>query len=78
MKKKIAVIFGGQSSEHNVSLVSATSVLNNIDTQKYEVVKIGITNDGKWFEYNGEIDNIENGKWVKDEKNLLFQFLNIH
>ena len=71
MKKKIGVIFGGQSSEHKVSLVSATSVLSNIDTEKYEVVKIGITNDGKWFVYNGEIDYIENGNWIKDEKNLI-------
>ncbi len=71
MKKKIGIIFGGQSSEHKVSLVSATSVLKNIDTEKYQVVKIGITNAGKWFVYNGEIDNIENGSWVKDEKNLI-------
>ncbi|WBW98467.1 D-alanine--D-alanine ligase family protein [Oceanirhabdus sp. W0125-5] len=71
MKKKIAILFGGQSTEHKVSLVSATSVLKNIDTEKYEIVKIGITNEGKWLVYNGELDNIENGKWIKDEKNLI-------
>lgn len=67
MKKKIAILFGGQSTEHEVSRVSATSVLRNIDLKKYEVYPIGITKDGKWFEYKGSYDNIENGQWEKDE-----------
>lgn len=67
MKKKVAILFGGQSTEHEVSRVSATSVLRNIDLKKYEVYPIGITKDGKWFEYKGSYDNIENGKWEKDE-----------
>lgn len=67
MKKKVAILFGGQSTEHEVSRVSASSVLRNIDLSKYDVYQIGITKDGKWFEYTGTIDKIENGEWEKDE-----------
>ncbi|HEY8890942.1 MAG TPA: D-alanine--D-alanine ligase family protein [Clostridium sp.] len=67
MKKKIAVLFGGQSTEHEVSRVSATSVLRNIDQTKYDIYPIGITKDGLWFEYAGKLENIENGEWEKDE-----------
>ncbi|KYH29408.1 MULTISPECIES: D-alanine--D-alanine ligase family protein [Clostridium] len=67
MKKKVAILFGGQSTEHEVSRVSASSVLRNIDLSKYDVYPIGITKDGKWFEYTGAIDKIENGEWEKDE-----------
>lgn len=67
MKKKIAVLFGGQSTEHEVSRVSATSVLKNIDQTKYDIYPIGITKDGLWFQYTGKLDNIESGEWEKDE-----------
>lgn len=67
MKKKVAILFGGQSTEHEVSRVSASSVLRNIDLSKYDLYPIGITKDGKWFEYTGSIDKIENGDWEKDE-----------
>lgn len=67
MKKKVAVLFGGQSTEHEVSRVSASSVLRNIDLSKFDVYPIGITKDGKWFEYTGVVDKIENGDWEKDE-----------
>lgn len=67
MKRKVAVLFGGQSTEHEVSRVSASSVLRHIDQSKYDIYPIGITKDGKWFEYSGKIDNIENGDWEKDE-----------
>ena len=67
MKKKVAVLFGGQSTEHEVSRVSAASVLRNIDVAKYDIYPIGITKDGKWFEYTGTIDKIESGQWEKDE-----------
>lgn len=67
MKKKVAILFGGQSTEHDVSRVSAASVLRNIDLSEFDVYPIGITKDGKWFEYTGSIDKIENGEWEKDE-----------
>lgn len=48
-KLKVAVLFGGRSGEHEVSLMSAASVLNVIDRQKYDVIEIGITHDGAWL-----------------------------
>jgi D-alanine-D-alanine ligase len=50
MKKlRVGILFGGRSGEHEVSLLSAASVLNAIDKNKYEVVPIGITKDGRWL-----------------------------
>lgn len=66
-KMKIAVLFGGVSSEHEVSVVSATSVLHNIPREKYDVVMIGITKDGRWLEYTGPIEEIANMKWEQEE-----------
>ena len=57
-KTRLCVIFGGASSEHEVSLLSAASVLKNIDTQKYEVYKILISKEGAWFFYNGDADGL--------------------
>jgi D-alanine-D-alanine ligase len=49
MKKlRVGLLFGGRSGEHEVSLLSAASVLNAIDKKKYEVVPIGITKEGRW------------------------------
>ena len=48
-KVRVGVIFGGRSGEHEVSLVSARSVMNAIDKEKYEVVPIGITKEGRWI-----------------------------
>lgn len=67
--KKVAILFGGQSSEHEVSRVSAASVLTHINKVKYEILPIGITKNGKWFQYKGDIKNIESGAWEQDEEN---------
>ncbi|MGM0651638.1 MAG: D-alanine--D-alanine ligase family protein [Bacillota bacterium] len=48
-RKKVAVIFGGRSGEHVVSLRSAASIMEAIDTEQYEVIPIGITREGIWF-----------------------------
>ncbi|MBI2953124.1 MAG: D-alanine--D-alanine ligase [Chloroflexi bacterium] len=48
-KLRVAVIFGGRSGEHEISLLSAESVINAIDRSKYEVVPIGITKEGSWL-----------------------------
>jgi D-alanine-D-alanine ligase len=48
-KLRIGVLFGGRSGEHEVSLVSATSVLQALDREKYDVVPIGITPEGRWI-----------------------------
>lgn len=68
--KKVLVLFGGVSSEHDVSLVSAKSVIENIPADKYEVTKLGITKEGKWFIFNGSTDNLPGDKWL-DDKSLL-------
>src|SRR5256886_6755001 len=50
MKKiRVGILFGGRSGEHEVSLLSAASVFNAIDKNKYEVVPIGITKEGRWL-----------------------------
>src|SRR5450755_2749952 len=48
-KLRVGILFGGRSGEHEVSLLSAASVVNAIDKTKYEVVPIGITKEGRWL-----------------------------
>ena len=50
----LAILFGGKSSEHEVSLVSASSVARNIDGSKFKVIPIGIAKNGKWYLQNDE------------------------
>lgn len=66
-KKKIAVLFGGASSEHEVSRMSVTSVLNNLDREKFEAVPVGITKDGRWYLYEGDISLIKDGSWEREK-----------
>ncbi len=70
-KKRIAVLFGGKSSEHEVSRVSASYVISQIPTDKYEVVTIGITKEGRWLLYSGDLKNISDGSWENDPANKL-------
>lgn len=69
-KKKIAVIFGGHSSEYGVSLQSVYSVMTNIDTERFEIIPIGITKDGDWFHYTGLYENVRDDIWCCDADNL--------
>lgn len=62
-KKNVAVIFGGCSPEYEVSLNSAVSVVENLDRHLYDVVLVGITKEGSWFRYFGEVDGIKNDTW---------------
>lgn len=64
-KKRIAVIFGGRSAEYDVSLQSAVSVLENIDTKKFDIMPVGITRAGDWFHYTGAYDKISNNTWFE-------------
>ena len=48
-KKTVCVIFGGESSEHEVSCMSADTIINSIDKNIYDVIMIGITKDGRWL-----------------------------
>lgn len=61
-KMKIAVLFGGQSSEHIVSCMSAVNVISRIDLQKYDLLLIGITEEGHWLKA-GAADEIRSGEW---------------
>lgn len=65
-KLKIAVLFGGRSSEHEVSRVSAASVIQNLSAEKYDITRIGITKEGNWFLYTGPDDKIPTGEWEND------------
>ncbi len=67
-KKKIAIIFGGCSNEYPVSLQSAHAIISNIDVRRYETVLVGITKEGSWFRYYGEIDKIQNDTWHLEER----------
>src|SRR5260370_15889876 len=46
---RVGVLFGGRSGEHEVSLICAASVIQALDPEKYEAVRIGITKDGRWL-----------------------------
>ena len=58
LKEKIAVIFGGMSTEHGVSIVSGTSVLKNLNKEKYDIFPIYIDKDGDWFKYTKPVEEI--------------------
>lgn len=71
MKKNIAVIFGGCSSEYEVSLQSAYSILKVLEgMEDYTVICLGITREGVWYRYSGPLTGIENDTW-KDNRELL-------
>ncbi len=69
-RKKLAVIFGGNSTEYEVSLQSAFSVFENINHDKYDIIPIGITRSGDWYHYKGRYENIANNSWSEDRDNL--------
>ena len=58
-KLKLGVIFGGMSTEHEVSITSGTSVIKNLDKNKYEIYPIYIDKEGNWYEYTKKIEDIE-------------------
>lgn len=65
-KKSVLIMFGGRSSEHEVSLSSAFSVLSNINSENYDIHTVGITKDGKWLYYSGPIDRIKDNTWQNE------------
>ncbi len=71
-KLKLAVLFGGQSGEHEVSLISAASIIENLDHSKYDIYMIGITKQGKWMLYKGDTEDIRNGSWERNAKHIVF------
>ena len=62
----VAVFFGGFSSEYSVSLESAYSVIRNLNPEKYRALPVGITREGKWFYFDGDIQKIPRDEWQND------------
>lgn len=73
----IAILFGGKSGEHEVSLISASSVVRNIDSKKFKIVPIGISKNGVWFlQSDEELERVRSDEKnsfniTEDEKNLV-------
>ena len=63
-KKTVAVLFGGCSTEYEVSLQSAASVIQSINTDKYNIILLGITREGVWKKYEGPVESISDGTWA--------------
>ncbi len=69
-KLSVCILFGGMSPEHEVSLRSAESVLNNIDHEKYNVFPVGIAKDGDWIIYGGkDYSELPKGTWMNNPNN---------
>lgn len=69
-KLSVCILFGGVSPEHEVSLRSAESVLNNIDQEKYNVFPVGITRSGEWILFGGrDYSMLPSGAWETCEQN---------
>ena len=62
--KNVLVLFGGASSEHDVSTVSASSVLKHIPAEKYTIYMMGITKEGQWYLYEGDVDALPDDEWL--------------
>ena len=61
-KKTVAVLFGGQSSEHEVSCTSAVTIISNINRELYNIILIGITKEGEWIEVSS-VEEILSNEW---------------
>ena len=61
-RKTAVVLFGGQSSEHVVSCMSVVNVINHINREKYDLLLIGITEEGRWIKTDS-LEAIESGAW---------------
>ena len=66
LKTKVCVLFGGESSEYEISLRSAYSIIQNLDKEIYEIILVGITKDGKWYLFDKNIDDIPTDNWYDD------------
>ena len=69
--KKLAVLFGGCSTEYAVSLQSAMAVLHHLDPERFRVIPIGITRQGDWYQYTGDYDKISQNTWFQDPAELV-------
>ena len=74
-RPKIAVLFGGRSSEYDISLQSAFSVIGHIDAQRYEPVLIGITKEGEWYLYTDSVEKMKDFTWSEGKDTMKRAFL---
>lgn len=65
--ENVCVIFGGMSCEHQVSCISASYVCENLDKNKYNVYKVGITENGEWKLFSGNVEKMRDGSWKEEE-----------
>ena len=65
-KLRIAVMFGGRSGEHEISLLSARSIISAINSDKYEVIQIGITHDGMWLVGEEVLEKFSSGDKISE------------
>ncbi len=66
MKLSVCVIFGGKSSEHEVSCISAYNIIQNLDQEKYKILAVGITKEGESYLYSGDPVHIKDGSWKEN------------
>lgn len=64
-KLNVCVIFGGMSTEHSISLLSAKNIIKRIDDEKYNKILVGITKAGEWYMYEGSEDMLPDDKWLE-------------
>ena len=67
-RSKLAVVFGGASSEHEVSQWSAASILRSVPQDRFDLMMLGITKDGRWFCYDGPVEGVEDGSWEHSDR----------
>jgi D-alanine-D-alanine ligase len=66
MKEKVLVVCGGQSTEHSISRMSCTSVLQHLNTDNYEITLVGIDTDGQWYQLDTKITDVTADVWLEN------------
>ena len=69
-KQNLAVIFGGQSSEHEISCMSASNIIQCIDAQRYNIILVGITREGHWVEA-ADLNAVQDGSWRQSKTRIV-------
>ena len=59
MKLNVVVLFGGQSSEHEISCLSAKTIMEAMDSKKYNLYPVYVAKDGQWSLYNGDVSKLD-------------------
>ncbi len=67
-KITVAILFGGASSEHDISCISAKSIASNINKDKYDLIMLGISKTGVWYLFDDDVELLPNDKWLDSPK----------